>query len=290
MGVNFETKIDFTNPIWNRDTWARIQGDLNPENERVTYCTGQVLGVKPHEKVKELCSFETFLCTRLLPQDDGSFRRLNKEVIFYTDSKTGEIIEEWKNPWTGEVVNVVHVENDPFNFTISEWSILFPEDFPGKEKAEPKKVPLQFDWKRLGDDRLLMTSDMHLLYPNALQPDKWQRESAGPMVQVSELFRYIMSVKEIEDPSLTAINYTGSWQRITPWLPWMLMGQTPGHCLYASIMIGCDSLDMVPKHIRQYAEENYPHMLSAPTENYGPNISSLEHYAKEQTPAPVQSS
>ena len=27
--IPFETKIDFMNPRWNRDAWARIQGDLD---------------------------------------------------------------------------------------------------------------------------------------------------------------------------------------------------------------------------------------------------------------------
>ena len=287
MAIRFETKIDFMNPLWNRDSWARIQGDLNPENERFTYCTGQVLGIKPNEKVQELCSFETFLCTRLMPKEDGTIRRLNKEVIFYTDSRSGKIIEKWKNPWTGETVDVVHVANDPFNYTISEWLILAPEDLPNGEKAPPKKIPLLFPWKKLNDKTLLLTTDMHLYYPNALQPDKWPRESAGPLVQVSELFRYLVPIDELENPELTSVNFQGSWQRLTPWLPWMLMGQTAGHCLYVSTMIGANTLDIVPKHVREYAERNYPNMLSAPTEDYGPSISSLEHYARERSPAPT---
>jgi hypothetical protein len=32
----------------------------------------------------------------------------------------------------------------------------------------------------------------------------------------------------------------------------------------------------------------YPDFLTAPTKWYGPNYSSLEHYAREQTPAPVK--
>ena len=40
------------------------------------------------------------------------------------------------------------------------------------------------------------------------------------------------------------------------------------------------------KVVRDFAQERYPHMLSAPTEDYGPSISSLEYFAKEQTPAP----
>ena len=58
MTVKFETKIDFSNPIWNRDTWARIQGDLNPDNERIGYCTGEILGVKPGEAAKPLCGLK----------------------------------------------------------------------------------------------------------------------------------------------------------------------------------------------------------------------------------------
>ena len=99
MTFKFETKIDFTNPIWNRDAWSRIQGDLNPENQKIGYVNGQILGVKPGEAAKELCGFETFLATRLVPQEDGTIRRLNKEVIFYTDSRTGQQIPSVMAYW-----------------------------------------------------------------------------------------------------------------------------------------------------------------------------------------------
>lgn len=287
MATQFETKIDFTNPIWNRDAWARIQGDLNPENQKIGYVNGQILGVKPGEAVKELCGFETFLATRLIPQEDGTIRRLNKEVIFYTDSRTGQIINEWTNPWTGEVVNVVHVSNDPFNYTISEWLILAPEDFPEDGSApKPRKIPLIFPWRHMGPDKVVLNTDMHLYYPNALQPDKWPRESGGPMAQVSEMMRYFVSKEELENPELTSVNYTGTWNRVTPWLPWMLMGQEPGMCLYVGAMMGSDTIDVIPQHVREFSEANYPGMLEAPTEDYGPSISSLEYYAREQTPAP----
>ncbi len=287
MTYKFETKIDFKNPVWNKDAWARIQGDLNPENEKIGYTGGVVLGVTPGEKVRELCGFETFLCTRLVPQEDGTIRRLNKEVIFYTDPRSGQMIDEWTNPWTGEQVNVVHVANDPFNYTISEWLILAPEDFPKDgSKPEPRKIPLIFPWRRIANGKLVLNTDMHLYYPNALQPDKWPRESSGPMAQVSEMMRYWVDIGEIENPELTSVNYVGTWNRVTPWLPWMLLGQKPGHCLYVGHMTAGPTLEIVPDHVRKFAEERYPHMLSAPKEDYGPSISSLEYYAREQTPAP----
>ena len=91
--MKFETEINFQSNTWNRDAWARIQADLNPEKESICYTTGTILGVTPGQAVKELCGFETFLCTRLMPAaEDGSIRRLNKEVIFYTDPRVGQRI------------------------------------------------------------------------------------------------------------------------------------------------------------------------------------------------------
>ena len=110
--MKFETEINFQSNIWNRDAWARIQADLNPEKESICYTTGTILGVRPGQAVKELCGFETFLCTRLMPAaEDGSIRRLNKEVIFYTDPRSGQMIDQWTNPYTEEVVDLslIHI-------------------------------------------------------------------------------------------------------------------------------------------------------------------------------------
>lgn len=288
--IPFETKTDFMNPRWNRDSWARIQGDMDSSKERIGHCSGVILGVKPGEKVRPLLGFQTFLATRLIPLPDGNIRRLNKEVIFYTNlnrlGQPGEIIEEWENPWTKEKVKVVQVFNDPFNYTISDTLILAPEDFPG-DKSKLPKIPLIFPWQELNGDTLVLSTDMHLNYPNPLQPDKWKRESSGPMAQVSEMMRYFVSRKDLENPNLTAVPYTGTWHRITPWLPWMLMGQTPGHCLYTSTITGFDTIEKLPKVVLDYARKHCPTLLSAPTEDYGPSHSSLEHYARDQKPAPV---
>jgi hypothetical protein len=289
--IPFETKIDFNNPRWNRDAWARIQGDMNSEKQRIGHCSGIIMAVRPGEAIKPFLGFQVFLATRLIPLPDGNIRRLNKEVIFYTEltrrGQPGEIIEEFKNPFTGETNKIVQVWNDPFNYTISDTLILAPEDFPG-DKSKLPKIPLLFPWQELDAETLVLNTDMHLNYPNPLQPDKWPRESSGPKAQVTEMMRYFVKRKDLENPNLTAVPYHGTWHRVTPWLPFMLMGQTPGHCMYASTMVGFDSIEKLPKYVVDYAMKHKPDMLKAPTEDYGPSHSSLEHYAREQTPAPVK--
>jgi hypothetical protein len=289
--IPFETKIDFNNPRWNRDAWARIQGDMNSENQRIGHCSGVIIAVRPGEALKPFLGFQVFLATRLLPLPDGNIRRVNKEVIFYTSltkrGQPGEIIEEFDNPFTGEKNKVVQVWNDPFNYTISDYLILAPEDFPG-DKSKLPKIPLLFPWQELDSETLVLNTDMHLNYPNPLQPDKWPRESSGPKAQVTEMMRYFVKRRDLENPQLTAVPYVGTWHRITPWLPWMLMGQTPGHCMYASTMTGFDTIEKLPKYVVDYAMKHKPDMLKAPTEDYGPSHSSLEHYSRQQKPAPAK--
>ncbi len=288
--IPFVTKIDFNSPRWNRDAWARIQADMDSSKQRICYCSGNVIAVRPGEALKPILGFQTFLATRLLPLPDGNIRRVNKEVIFYTNltrlGQPGDIIESWLNPLTNEQVRVVHAINDPFNYTISETLILAPEDFRGDRSKLPKP-PLIFPWQDLDGETFTLATDMHLNYPNPLQPDKWPRESAGPKAQVSEMMRYFVRKKDLENPALTAVPYVGTWQRVSPWLPWMLMGQAPGHVMYTSTMTAFSGIDGLPQSVREYAEKHCPQMLSAPTEDYGPSHSSLELYSRQQQPAKV---
>ena len=150
MTINFETTIDFMNPIWNRDAWSRMQGDLNPRTRNSVMSAATVLGVKPGEAAKELCGFEAFLATRLVPQEDGTIRRLNREVIYYTNPRTGELIHTWTNPWTGEETNVVQVANDPFNYTISEWLILAPGGFQERRSGKSQAAQTAADFPVAG--------------------------------------------------------------------------------------------------------------------------------------------
>ncbi len=285
--MSFETTIDFASPVWNRDAWARIASDVDSSNQAIGRYRGQVMAVVDGEKIRVLCGFEGFAVSRLIPTEDGNYRRLNRETIIYTDPRTGEVIDKWTNPWTGEVVNVVHVDNDPFNYNIATEMYIAPEDIGGEKPATPVKIPLILPWSKIGEDTLALETDMHLFYPNALQPAQWPRESSGPMVQVSEMFRYFVPVADLVDPSKTAVSWHGTWNRVTPWLPWMLLGDKPGHVLYVGVMHSAESVDEVSPPVLAYIKKHFPKFLNAPEEDTGPSLSSIEDYARKQKPAPA---
>ena len=281
--VKKDLVLDFKNNIWNRDAMARIHGNLDFTKEKFGWFKGKAIGVMPGRKNQDLVGFEGFSVTRLLPLEDGSYRKLLREVGFYTDLKTGEILETYKNPYTDELVPVVPIANDPFNFTISEYYPQ-PPSYGGLNKNRPPRIPLLLDWDQRGD-KVLLTSDIHLFYPSSLQPNEWPRESPGVMTQVSEMFRYIIEPEQLGDPNNTSVSFFGSWVRSTPWFPWMLMDQAPGQCLYVCDQGAGDTIDLIPDYILKAAEKIDPKFLNAPSEDYGPSLSSLENYKLTQKPA-----
>lgn len=283
----FVTKVDFKDPIWNRDTYARMDGDLNPAKEKLGWIKGKAFGVRPNETIRTLFEVDGFSFTRIQQLPNGDWRRMLREIVFYRDPETKEILKTWQNPYTNEQVNVVPIANDPFNFTHSAWIQGGPSYGGLRSDTPPPKKPFLLNWFEGPDDTLVCQSGIDMMYPNALQPAKWPRESAGVMNRVSEHFIYTVKRADVENPNVTHLKHVGAWSRITPWLPWMLMGQAEGHISYFTHFATANSLKELPADLVAAAAAMDKKWLSAPTEDYGPSLSSLENFAREQTPAPV---
>jgi hypothetical protein len=283
--------LDLRTGPGNRDMLARINGNLDIGKVKYGWYSGLVMAVVPGGPIRDLFGMTGFSCARLLPQEkDGSFRKVLREVGLYhtigRDGSVGEILEEWKNPYHGETVKVVPIANDPFNQLLEEF-MPQPPSYGGLNTEVRAREPLVLPWEVRGNVVNLFRH-INLFYPNALQPDRWPRESAGPMVQVTEAFIFNFNAADIQDRRKTSLTYTGTWSRITPWLPWMLMGQAPGHIWYQTYQGAEDSFDALPvdRKIKDYVAKNFPLYLDAPTEWKEPSLSSIENFAREQKPAP----
>ena len=63
--------LDYKNPKWNRDALARIHGNTDFSKEKIGWYKGKAIGVVPGKKNIEICGFEGFSVTRLLPLEGG---------------------------------------------------------------------------------------------------------------------------------------------------------------------------------------------------------------------------
>ncbi len=281
--------LDLLTGRGNQLAYARLQSDLKFGAQKYFWFKGYVMGHRPMQRIQDLFGAQGFGVIRLNEREDGTIERICREIILYTDLRSNEVLEEWRNPLTDETVRVVHVANDPYNYLIEPF-FPAPPEFGGlnEKKAPPKRVPFILPWVQNGD-WLEMEMHIHLAYPNSLQPDAWPRESSGPIAQVSEFFAHHVKAADMQNPKITSLDYHGTWNRITPWLPWMLMGQAPGNCQYAAFMGTCAHPgDVLPRPVVDYAEKHLSKYFEAPKVWTPVGLSSLENYRETQQPAPVK--
>ncbi len=279
--------VDLMTPTGNMNAWARLLGNIDMKSTKYGWAQGLIQGVRPGEAVRDICGFTMLSCARLLPHESGvGYRKILREIGLYTDLASGEIIEEMVNPYLGETVKIVPITNDPFNHTITPYAPQPPSYGGINRAAPPPPQPLQLNWTRRGET-LNLFSHINLFYPSSLPPAKWPRENGNIFNQVTETFLYQIPWADMQNPKKTSVEYNGTWSRTTPWLPWMLMGPTPGHCQYATFMGAYDDINRVDRKTLDYIEKKFPLYLTAPEKWVDPSLSSLELYARTQTPAPV---
>ncbi|MEM1152095.1 MAG: DUF1838 family protein [Pseudomonadota bacterium] len=282
----YDTALDFDgafNPKraeHNTLAFCKLMADTRDGVESCGYFKGNVLAyVGPKQRLEPLFGFEGFGMTRTIQVGEYAWRKLHKEVAYYTDLKTGEVMNEWHNPLSDEKVKVVPVHNDVVNST---WAPTYSFGV-GPEKVT---FPFVFPWLVMGDNAVV-DFGVNTAHPAVLQPDKWPRESHGEITQVMEAIQIHTTLSDLMDPKQTAVQASGSWQRISPWLPWMLMGQTPGHLFYKTVTRRMkEGVEGLPPHILEYTKANFPDYLAAPSEWQEPNVSSYEVYEREMKPQP----
>jgi len=278
---------NFDDPVESLRAFIKLTGDLDPTKETPSWFGGTVFGDTRRDRpLKPLCGLQGFGVLRTEQQPDGSFRIFNRECAFYTDLKTGQFIDKWKNPYTKEICDVKPIHNMTVNahLIVSEKvGTAIEMDFDGNLM----EVPLPLGWQNFGD-KLFSTFEVHTAFPNELKPDIWPRESAGKVLRIAEIFQRVVDLAEVENPDLTSADYSGCWTRVGPWLPWMRQGQADGSLVFRTFMTKLESADQLPPDLKAIIEERLPeYFVAPPPETWGgKNDSSFSVYAKENEPLP----
>lgn len=262
---------------------TRLVGSLDPKAIKYGWYTGRLMSVVPGSAGHDLVGVIGLGAARTLPKDEqGRWQILRRECGFFFDLASGEVLDRWRNPLTDEDVEVVHIANDPVNQTISPVRAgeQLYEQLVTKKEPEPFVLP----WQQAGR-RAFVEFHSHLWARNPLDPAVWVRESAGPMVQISDMMTYTCDLGELQDASLPSVEYAGNWVHVRPWQPWMLMGAAPGHLLYHCFTGSATRLDDVPPHIAAIVEKRLPAFLQPP-DKPGRSEGSLSRYMRTRKPAP----
>ena len=239
--------FDPLSPQQNLEAYIRLTRSLDPAATTVGWFGGRIFSViGDKEIIKPLFDIEGFGIGRTESQADGSYKALWREVGYYKDLATGKIMETWQNPLLGgETCEVYPINNDPVN------AVLKPEftlGFGASKDQHTETIKFLLPWNFIGP-HAMAAFDVNLDWKSPLDPKDWKRESPGERVRVSEYQQWRVDAAQLVDRSLPSLNAYGSWNRVATWLPWMLMGQAPGHLFYRSHTLKLGRVEDLPKDI-----------------------------------------
>jgi len=265
-GAVKDGKIDLDSPVGVMIANRKVQCSTIDAKPMTYYWFGSAYSRRQGERDKKLFDVEGMnirQCVTVNDADRGmGYKLVSRELLIYKDSETGEVLKTWDNPWTGETLDVMHVANDPVNFT----SYVTGRD--GKMAG--------FSGDILGD-RFQMNSTYPLWYPNPLASD-YEAEIGGTY-HATEMFNFLGRLDELTDPSADSTDVAVGWARMSDWLPWMKMNGREGVMYMHTAGRKLRSFNDLSDTLKTEIALHYPdYTMPPPVTDPRPNMTSWKYY------------
>lgn len=186
------------------------------------------------------------------PVKGPGYRATARELMIYLDPETGQILDRWQNPWTGETVEVVHMLNDPASMKVP----VFARD----DRGQP--VPARRSWQDWGDSYIQFDSTSR--FGENPMGGAYQAYVGG---QYHSLENAAIRVHKSHVPAILAgrtVPVTTTLVRLSSWLPWMKMGNREGLIVIAFEGRSFARHEDLPEPLRRAIDTRWPLMKTAP--------------------------
>jgi len=251
-----QTKLDITKPedifkANRKQTCSLVEG-----TPVLHWWEGKVYGRRPGEKDRHLFNVQGMNVRSCKfyndPKRGLGYRSGSREVMLHLDPETNQVIPTWKNPWTGEEVEIINVANDP----VSMSQPVYERDPVGK----PTSV---FRYTEHGGFFLSGGSAARLFYKNPMAGD--YQEYIGGDYHAMEFGTDAIPVDQMLDPAADITDAVLSWGRVSKWLPWMKMGDRDGVVIYHTAGKRAEKgYAELPEPLASELKKNYPIYLAPP--------------------------
>ncbi len=249
--------------------FRRIQCSTRDNEPVVYHWSGRVWSRVPGEPDRHLWNVEGMNIRQCVTVEDPArgrgVRMVSRELMFYLDPKTGAVIDEWQNPWTGKVNRIFHVANDPVN-----QRPVFPRGADGTHY----RLPL-----RIEDGRAFWNIEVPLFYENPLGGDF--QAYVGNHYHAMEIFNFVVDAKALADPRSRNANAAVSWVRLSGWMPFMEMGSRPGSLVFNATGQVVGGIEALPRVIQDQIARRYPeYRVPPPADDARPNATTWTEFRR----------
>lgn len=256
--------------------WVKVRNSVEGKRVFLTW-SGAVYALLPNEPKIHLFNIAGMNVSRCFLNPDGGWQFTSRELTYYLAPDAEDILHQWKNPWTDEVLPVMHVANNPVQ------GKPFKGQYPAKVEG----------------DFTTFSFDLFSNYPNPLAgEDRFLPYSPNPIYQSTELFKLTVPTQDLLDPDVTSVSSVIlGWDRIGPWVPWMKMGTQPGQLIYSASGVKVTTVESLPQLLQAQINTRLPAYRNAPTQYIdGENMTSWRYFkqhfedylAKKEFPIPDQ--
>jgi len=234
---------DLSLPVNNLMNLIRMQSSLGNEDQVPWHYNGTLYFQKGSEQPIPMIKIEGMESYKVILQDDGSYEILGNMLTFFRDLDSGDMIREFKNPFTGEVNTIlpnIRRASIGRGLNISTMGVR-PTSFIEKMPDDP----LILDWT-FGPKAVWLHNQT--AYPPGLSAPRMQR-----MTMFAPL-------KEFLDKDLLSLSSMFTSTVLMPWLPWMGMDDIEGHTLWHASGVKLELIDQLPEEYYKRMMEEYPEL------------------------------
>ena len=223
--------------------FIRMKGALQPVDVPLWYF-GTLYAQMPDGTSTPLLGFQGLEYARLERQPDGAYRLSETMTTCFTDIVTGEFIDEFQNPITGQLNKVAPnvASGASYDFSTTQAKPLF-----GNYTATA--AGLGASWTE-------SAGHVWMSYRRTY-PDVWRAPA-------SEYITFHAPRAAFRRSSTAFLPATFFSTTVLPWFRWLEMGTRPGWTLWHANGYKFQSLDELPRPLLAHLKQRHPQALVTP--------------------------
>ena len=232
-------------PRANLEGMLRMTASLK-EEDVPWWFDGTMFGIVGEEEPRPLVRFEGWEVYWVRPVENDAYELTGHTVTFFYDVETGEMLDTFENPYTGETNTVtasVQGGGAGFGFNYSVNGVR-----PTKFMDRMPEKPLLLQWSSVRD---VIWMHAETAYPPGLSQPRKQRQTM------------FTNLEDFNNPEVSNLPASFSATVFENWPRWMEMGDRPGHVIWHAAGAKIASLDDLPGAFRERLERDHADRMTA---------------------------
>jgi hypothetical protein len=231
-------------------TYIRMRGAAQDGGLALWWYTGNVWGKPPDDIARVLFKVEGLTFQRLTARADGGIDQRMTGRGWYADAATGEPLDRWTNPLTGETLEPPHIRS------LTKQAISADGAMAAEDTSRLDVFKGVVGGLAVNGDTVWMTEN----FMAKSKPDA----ATGAVSTTSSLSTFTARAADIDAAAADFVPCYLNYQSLGSWPAWLRMGARPGTLSWQTYGRKVRGPEEGPEKLRAWIEARYPGFLAAP--------------------------